>query len=196
MAGFCGKCGAPISGPFCGKCGQPADAPRIPAPSQAAARPPAQPLGQTAAVAKKSSRLGKVLLIGRKEDRHFLSPKSTQERNKDYERQPILGKINRHVIPEKSPREILEQQPTQKEIHPVSPIIEDAHNYRSTDEAQPCVRQTSHIVVDHVLSQFVRCETAKTSVPKVISDRLPNWPEDRTDAILIVWRGAGSPDYY
>lgn len=63
MAGFCGKCGAPISGPFCGKCGQPADAPRTPAPPQAAARPPAQPLAQPAAVAKKSSGLGKVLLI-------------------------------------------------------------------------------------------------------------------------------------
>jgi len=63
MAGFCGNCGAPISGPFCGKCGQPADAPRSPAPSHAVARPPAQPLGQPAAVAKKSSGLGKVLLI-------------------------------------------------------------------------------------------------------------------------------------
>jgi len=63
MAGFCGKCGAPISGPFCGKCGQPADAPRTPAPSEATAKPPVQPLAQTPTVAKKSSGLGKVLLI-------------------------------------------------------------------------------------------------------------------------------------
>ena len=64
MPGFCGNCGAPISGPFCGKCGQPADAPRTPVQSQPVARPPAQPLAQPAAgAAKKSSGLGKVLLI-------------------------------------------------------------------------------------------------------------------------------------
>ncbi len=65
MPGFCGYCGAPISGPFCGKCGKPADPPRTPAPSQAAAKPPAQSLAQpaTPAAVKKSSGLGKVLLI-------------------------------------------------------------------------------------------------------------------------------------
>ncbi|MHB8608927.1 MAG: hypothetical protein ACYDCG_11550 [Candidatus Acidiferrales bacterium] len=64
MPGFCGNCGAPISGAFCGKCGQPTDAPRTPASFQPAAKPPAQPLAQPAAVAaKKSSGLGKVLFI-------------------------------------------------------------------------------------------------------------------------------------
>src|SRR5690348_8396979 len=65
MPGFCGNCGAPISGAFCGKCGKPADAPATPAPSQAAARPPAKLPAQpvAAAAAKKSSGLGKVLLI-------------------------------------------------------------------------------------------------------------------------------------
>ena len=65
MPGFCGNCGAPISGAFCGKCGKPADSPAAPAPSHAAAKPPAKPLAQpaAAAAAKKSSGLGKVLLI-------------------------------------------------------------------------------------------------------------------------------------
>ena len=63
MPGFCGNCGAPISGAFCGKCGKPADAPATPAPSQAAAKPPAKLPAQPAAAAKKSSGLGKVLLI-------------------------------------------------------------------------------------------------------------------------------------
>lgn len=66
MPGFCGNCGAPISGAFCGKCGKPAASPGTPASAQPAPRPPAKPLAQSAApaaAAKKSSGLGKVLLI-------------------------------------------------------------------------------------------------------------------------------------
>jgi hypothetical protein len=66
MPGFCGHCGAPISGAFCGKCGKPAASPGTPAPAQSAPTPPAKPLAPSAApatVAKKSSGLGKVLLV-------------------------------------------------------------------------------------------------------------------------------------
>jgi hypothetical protein len=65
MPAFCGHCGAPISGAFCGKCGKPAEPARTSAPPQAAANPPAKPIAPaaTAPAAKKSSGLGKVLLI-------------------------------------------------------------------------------------------------------------------------------------
>ena len=61
MPGFCGSCGAPITGAFCGKCGQPAQAPSAPPLPQA--HPAAQQTAQPAVAPAKSSGLGKVLLI-------------------------------------------------------------------------------------------------------------------------------------
>jgi hypothetical protein len=63
MPGFCGNCGAPMSGPFCGKCGKPADTPRPAAPAKPVAISSASPAAQPVAASKKSSGLGKVLLI-------------------------------------------------------------------------------------------------------------------------------------
>jgi hypothetical protein len=58
MPSFCTSCGAPLTGAFCGKCGQQAQTASTPVEPQQR-QVPAQP----AAVAPKSSGLGKVLLI-------------------------------------------------------------------------------------------------------------------------------------
>lgn len=66
MAGFCTKCGVPLTGSFCTVCGTPAGSasPGVPGQSQPVqAQPAAQATVQTAGTAAKSSGLGKVLLI-------------------------------------------------------------------------------------------------------------------------------------
>jgi len=70
MPSFCRNCGAPLTGAFCTKCGQPAAAGQpaqavqpTQAPSATASPQPPPAVQPAAVAAKKSSGLGKVLLI-------------------------------------------------------------------------------------------------------------------------------------
>lgn len=70
MLGFCTKCGAPLTGPFCAKCGASATSPSPGAPvhsqpvqAQPVAQPTGQAVAQPAVTVRKSSGLGKVLMI-------------------------------------------------------------------------------------------------------------------------------------
>ena len=70
MPGFCIRCGAPLTGPFCAKCGASAASasPGTPVQShpgqaESAAQGAAQPVAQPAVSGRKSSGLGKVLMI-------------------------------------------------------------------------------------------------------------------------------------
>lgn len=65
MAGFCIKCGSPLSGPFCTKCGHPANAPQASPPSQGVSVTPSSgptPVAPPASAAKGGG-LGKFLMV-------------------------------------------------------------------------------------------------------------------------------------
>ena len=96
----------------------------------------------------------------RPENRHFFSAKGRKKRNVHDQEQEILGKVDRHVIAEEFPRKILEQQPAQKKVHAVAPVVENRQHDRSANDAQDGVGQASHIVVDHILGGFVGGERA------------------------------------
>lgn len=65
MAGFCVKCGSPLSGPFCTKCGHPVNAPQASPPAPAVAVPPSSASAQVPPPAPppKGAGLGKFLMI-------------------------------------------------------------------------------------------------------------------------------------
>jgi hypothetical protein len=89
----------------------------------------------------------------------LFSAKRRKERNEYDQQQEILGKVNSHIVAEEFASEIFEEQPTQKKIRSVSPVIKDRHNDGAAKETQAGVSESGHIVADNILGGFVSGES-------------------------------------
>ena len=78
-----------------------------------------------------------------------------EKRDVHHQDKKILRKEDRHVIAEEFPHEILEQQPAQKKVHTVAPVIEDRDDDCAAQYARADISQTHYVVINHILGELV-----------------------------------------